>query len=211
MPGPHLAGVLLVVVEILGGQGPLLVTEQPVRLHYRRVELDLDLHVLGDGHKRPAELLDERLVGFPQGVDVGVVAVPLAGELDHHLVPQVAHPEPEHAQEDARLSLLLDHLDQLVGAGGPDVPVAVRAEDDAVGPVLDEVVGRHLVSLLDPARPVGRPARLQRVEGVHDLFLLARRGRVQDDAGVPGIHDHGDPVLLAELADEELERRLDQR
>src|SRR5690242_21406057 len=31
VPGPHLAGVLLVVVEVLGRQRPLLVAEQPDR------------------------------------------------------------------------------------------------------------------------------------------------------------------------------------
>src|SRR3712207_8223256 len=51
----------LVVVEILLRQHPVLVADQAVRSDDRRVELDLDLDVLGDRHERAAHLLDEHL------------------------------------------------------------------------------------------------------------------------------------------------------
>jgi hypothetical protein len=76
-----LAGIHLVVVEILLLQQPVLVADQPVGRHLRRVELHLDLHVLRDRHERAADLLDEQLLRLAPRVDVAVVAVALVGEL----------------------------------------------------------------------------------------------------------------------------------
>ena len=109
-----LAGVLGVVVEVLVGHDPVFVADQPVRADLGRVELDLDLDVLGDGDQRRAHLLDQHLVGLARRVDVGVVAVALVGELFEVAVLDVAHAEAEHAQEDAALGLGLDQPDQLV-------------------------------------------------------------------------------------------------
>ena len=89
-------------------QQPVLVADQPVGADLGRVELDLDLHVLGDRHQRAAHLLDEDLAGLGHRVDVGVVAVALVGERLHLGVLEVAAAEAEDGEEDAALRLLLD-------------------------------------------------------------------------------------------------------
>ena len=42
------------------------------------------------------------------------------------------------------------------------------------------------------------------------VFLVGARG-IEHDAGVAGVDDEGDAVVLGELIDEQLERLLDQR
>ena len=132
-------------------QHPVLVPDQPVGRHLRRVELDLQLHVLGDRDQGPA-LLDEHFPGLVERVDVGVVAVAVVGELLQLGVLQVAHPEPEDRQVHARLPLLLDQPDQLGVVRHADVEVAVGRQDDAVDPVLDERPHGLVVGGLD-SRP----------------------------------------------------------
>ena len=109
MAGADFAGVLLVVVEVLGPQHAVLVAEEPVAGHLARVELDLDLHVLGDGDERAGHLLDEHVAGFGAVVDVVVVAVAVVGDGFHHRVVEVAAAEAEHGEEDLGvLGFLLD-------------------------------------------------------------------------------------------------------
>ena len=100
--GADLAGVDRVVVEILLAQRPVLIADQPVFADIGRVELDLDLDVLGDGEQRRGELLDEHLLRLARAVDVGVVAVPVVGDLLHHRFVVIAGAEAERGQGDAR-------------------------------------------------------------------------------------------------------------
>ena len=64
------AGIDFVVVEILVPEQPVLVSHQAVLGDRRGVELDLDLDVLGDGHQRAAELLQEDPLRLAIAVDV---------------------------------------------------------------------------------------------------------------------------------------------
>ena len=107
----ELTGVLAVVLEVLLREQPVLVAQEPVRLHPRRVELDLDLHVLGHREERPAELLHEHLLRLAEAVDVGVVAVPLVGHLLHLRVLEVAGAEAQHGEECSLLPALLHQPD----------------------------------------------------------------------------------------------------
>ena len=52
MAGADLAAVDGVVAEVHVGDGAVLVPEQAIGGHLRRVELDLDLHVLRDVDQR---------------------------------------------------------------------------------------------------------------------------------------------------------------
>ena len=89
------------------------------------------------------------------------MAVPLVGELFERGVLDVAHAEAEHAQKDVALRLGLDQLDELLCVGDADVEIAVGGQDDAVGSVLDEVLGGDVVGELDAGTAVGRAAGLQ--------------------------------------------------
>ncbi len=207
----HVAGILPVVIEILLGQHPVLVPHQPVGLHPERVPLQLELHVLGDGEQRAAQLVDEHLPCLALPVDIGVVAVALVGELFHHRVAQVAGAEAQHREEDPILPLLLDDPDQLALAARPDVEVAVGGEDDAVVPGRLEVPPGHVVGQLDSFGAGGRAPRLQAVEGGEDLLLVASRGGGEHQPGGPGIDHDGHPVLRPEAGHHELEGALHQR
>ena len=125
MAGAEVAAVARVVGELLVPQATVRVADQPVTLHLRGVELDLQLHVVGDREQRGAHLLDQHAPRLEQAVDVRVVPVAVISELLHLRVLQIAGPEAEDAEVDARLALPLDQLDELAAARHPDVEVAV--------------------------------------------------------------------------------------
>ncbi len=127
----------------------------------RRVELDLNLHVLRDRDEGAVHLLHEHLARFVERIEIGVIAVPLVGQLLHHRVFQVVVPHPEDAKENAALRLLLDHPDEIAFARRPDIEIAVGREDDAVDAALDEMLRRGLVGELNALGAVGRAAGLE--------------------------------------------------
>ena len=65
----------------------------------------MNLHVLGDGQQSGAHLLDQHFIGFPQGVDVGIVAVTDIGQLFHQLIVVVAGAKAERGEGDTASAL----------------------------------------------------------------------------------------------------------
>ena len=117
-------------------------------------------------------------------------------------------PNPKHAQEDAALGLALDQPDQLVLAGHADVEVAVGGQDDAVRALLDEVLDRGVIGELEPRAAVGRAAGLEALERREDLGLLVAGRGGEHQARRPRVDDDRHTVVLAELLDQPLQRRL---
>ena len=95
----HLAGVLLVVIEILRREEPVLVPHEAVALHAGGVPLELELHVLGHGDQRRARFMHQHLARFGERIDVRILTVALVGELLHRGVFQIALAEAEHRQK----------------------------------------------------------------------------------------------------------------
>ena len=73
----------LSLLKSVRGEKPRLVADEPVFGDARRVELDLDLDVLGDREKRAGDLIDENLVRLVERVDEDGVAVSGLGQLLH--------------------------------------------------------------------------------------------------------------------------------
>ena len=113
MARADLARIDLVVVEIFFPQHPLLVTDQPIGRDPRRIELDLNLHVLRDRDQRAVDLLHQHFARFIERIEIGVIAVPFVGQLLHRRVFQVVVPHPEHAEKHAALRFLLDQPDEI--------------------------------------------------------------------------------------------------
>ena len=126
-------------------------------------------------------------------------------------VLDVAHAVAQDAQEHAALGLGLDQPEQVILRRDADVEIAVGGQDDAIRPVLDEVLGGDVIGELDARAAVGRAAALQLIDRREDLRLLDARRRREDQARGPGIDDDRDPVVLAELLDQPLQAPLDQR
>ena len=93
MARADLAGIDLVVREVLAAQGAGFVADEPIFAHRRRVELDLDLDVAGDGEQRGGGFLDQRLAGLGQAVDIDRRAVAVLRQPLHERVVVVAHAE----------------------------------------------------------------------------------------------------------------------
>ncbi len=211
MAGADLAGVFLVIREILVVQQPVLVADEPVRAHPRGIPLHLDLHVLRDGVERAAELVHEDLLCLGEVVEIRVVAVPLVGELLHLGRLQIALAHTQHGEEHAGAPLFLDELDHLRIARRPDVEVAIGGENHAVVAAADEVGDCFVVGTANPLASGGAPAGFQPLDRVEDLGLLVPRCGGQHEAGVTGIHDHRDAVLRTQLVHEEPQRRFHER
>ena len=114
LAGADLAGVLAVVGEVRVGHGAVLVAELAVRLHRGGIELELHLHVVGDGHERRRQLAPEHLLRLLERVEVVVVAVPLAGQHLHRRVLEVVVADADAGEVEAVAALRLDQLLQLL-------------------------------------------------------------------------------------------------
>ena len=210
MSRPDVAGVDLVVVEVLAFQVAGLVADQAVFGDRGGVEFDLDLHVAGDRQERRAHLVDEHLARLVQGVDVGGVAVADLRELLHQRIVVVAPAEAEDAQAHAGSAPALHQLMQRLLVHGADVEVAVGGEDDAVDAAGLEVLAGDGVGEADPLAAVGGAAGREPVEGGQDRRLAIAGRRFEHLAGRAGVHHDGDGVLRPELRRQQLHRGLEQ-
>ena len=180
--GADFAGIFFVVVKIFGGEHAVFVADQPIAGDLGRVELDLDLHILGNRDERAGHFLDEHLAGFGEAVDIVLVAVAFARDRFHHRVVEIAPAEAEHGEEDAGLGLLLGKAGEIVGVGDADVEIAVGAKDHAIRAPFDEIVECDLVSQVD-SRAAGRAAAgLKAVERGEDRCLFVAAGALEGQA-----------------------------
>ena len=198
------ARVLLVVIKVLRGEAAVLVAQEPVALDLGRIELDLHLHVLRDGHERAAELVHHHLLRLEDGVKKGVVAVPGIRQLLHVRILVIAAPDAQHRQEDAAFALRRDEVLQLLRRRNADVEVAVRHENDAVVRLLVEVLLRFCIGALDAVAARRAAARVQFVDDGPDRLLLAPRDGRQSHRRAVRVGDDRDMVLVPQLLDQHL-------
>ena len=96
VPRAHLAGVGRIVQEVLVGQRAVLVADEPVALDLGWVELQLQLHVVGQRGEVRQQVAAEHAPGLFGAVDVVVGAVAVVGQHLHLGVLVVSRAEPEH-------------------------------------------------------------------------------------------------------------------
>ena len=96
MPTSDLPRIDLIVLEVLCVQGTVLVSDEAIPLHIGRVELDLQLDVIGHGAHGGAEVLPEHALRLLDRVYIGVVAVSVIGDGLHLCVLIVALSKAEH-------------------------------------------------------------------------------------------------------------------
>ena len=210
MPGADFAGVLAVVVEVPRGQAAVLVADEPIGGHPRRIEFHLNLDVLGNRHQRAAQLFDQYLERFGFVVDEGVIAVGLVRELFHHGVVVIAHAEAQHAEEHTGPGVLRGQLNQLGRAGHAHIEIPVAAQDYAVDAALPIVFSGCAVGYLDALAAVGRTARLQPLDRAVNHVLLIPGGRRQHETGCAGIDDDRNTVVFVQAVDQHPQPPLDQ-
>ena len=198
------ARVLLVVIKVLRGEAAVLVAQEPVALDLGRIELDLHLHVLRDGHERAAELVHHHLLRLEDGVKKGVVAVPGIRQLLHVRILVIAAPDAQHRQEDAAFALRRDEVLQLLRRRNADIEVAVRHKNDAVVRLLVEVLLRFCIGALDAVAARRAAARVQFVDDGPDRLLLAPRDGRQSHRRAVRVGDDRDMVLVPQLLNQHL-------
>ena len=209
MAGADLAGILLVVVEVLGRELAALVAQQTVRRRLRRIELYLQLHVLRHRVHRAAELGHEHLFRLEDRIDERIVAVARVGETLHHAILVVAVPDAEHRKEHAAFALRLDEPHKLLGVADPDVEIAVRHQDHAVVRLLVEVLLRLLVRQLETFAARRAAAAPERVDDRKDLLLVLAGRRREAHLRAVRVGDDGDRILRTQLVHEHVHGRLE--
>ena len=210
MTSADIAGVNLVVVEILAVELAVLVADLAVFPDHGRVELDLHFHVAGNSGQRRGHFVDQHLVPFHQIVDVGIRAVANIGDLLHHGFVIVAGAKTEGGKRNTGFALFLDHALELRGVGNPDIEIAVGSQQDAVDPVLDESLLRGAVGQLQAGSPSSAAAGAQGVDGGIDRCFFAAGSRGQNHLRAGGVGHQCDTVLCAHLVNQQLERALQQ-
>ena len=216
MAGADLAGVLLVVVEVLrraaaGSRSRSAGTRHDARgLNSTWIFTSfatVTQRAAAPARRAPCCASRER-------IDVGVVAVALVGELLHRRVLEVAHAEAEHRQDDAACRAC-----PRSGASSSPWSVTPTLKSPSVAritrltPPLMKCSARHLVGELDARAAVGRAARLEPLDRVEDRRRVARRGvDGSTRPGVAGVDDDRDAVLRAvSVRRQHRQRRFHQR
>ena len=211
MSRAQLAGVLRIVVEVGGVHEPVLVADQAIRARDARVELDLELYVVGNGAECSAKLVDQHLARLQEVVDVGVVAVAVRGHLLHAGILQVAHAEAEYREVGTVFPLILHELHELGCAGDTDVEVAVGCQDHAVVAALHVRVACQGVRHPDAGATRRAAPGLEPLDGTQDALLLVHRSGRQCHTSIAGVGDDGDTVLGPQLVHEHAEGLLHER
>ncbi len=205
MARANFAGIDAIVAEILAAERASLVTDQAIFGDTLGVELDLDLHVVGDREEGAADFVDQHAAGFGFAVDVSCDAVAVLGQALHQRVIVIAAAEAEYRQVNTGLALALDDVLQLLEIGDADVEIAVGGEDDAVDGVGIEVLFRQCVREFQALAAGRRAASMQAVERVANGALIVAARGLKHGASGPRIDDDGDVVLLRQLLGEHAE------
>ena len=210
MAGADVASVHRVITEVLAFQYPIFVADQPILLNQRRIEFNLDFHVLGNRQQGGAHLFNQHLVGLLQGINVGVVAVTGVSQLFHQPIVIVAGSEAERGQGDAALALGFHQILQCLEIDRADIEIAVSSQDHPVDAVLDETLASQVVGQLNASPTVGGAAGAESIQCRFDFSLLTAGGRFQHDARCPGVHRYRYLVLGPQLLGQQFQCGFEQ-
>ena len=211
MPCSHISGILFVIIEIAIGQFPVFIADQTICLDLGWIELDLDLHIFGDGEQGSRHLRNQHFFCFQRIVDIGIVAVSFVGQRFHLIILDVSHTKAKHGEIDPLIAPLLNQPGQFAFAGRSDIKITVSCQNDPIVAVFNEFFFGDLVGQLDSFAAGGGAACLQSVDfGVDDRFFIAG-SRVQHQSGCPGINHNRHSVLGPQLLHQQLECLFQQR
>ena len=169
MTGTDLASVFGVVIKIFFGQQPFVVTDEAILADQREIEIDLNLHVFGDGDERSLHLFDEHFAFFADAIDVGVVAGTFISQCFHRVILEIAGAVAEHTA--ARL--LGDEFLQLLRATEATIEIAIGAEDDAIHAAFNDARHSLLIGQLDARTAMRAAAGLQTIDGGDDVAFFS--------------------------------------
>ena len=170
--GPDFPGIHRVIPEVLVGYPPVLVAQQPVAADHLRVEVHLDLGVLGDYLKGARQVVDEDAAGLAESIHVVVSPVAVVGQLFHQHVVEIAHSDAHGSQRYALIDGFFYPFQYCVGAGLPHVGNPIGKEDNAGDPVRVQFVLRHVICQPQPLLNEGRPSCAQLIDCPHDVRLV---------------------------------------
>lgn len=92
------AALFRVVVEVRVFEQTVFITDQPVSHNSGRIEFNLKFDIFRHREERARQLLNENPLRLLERIDVGVIAVPLIGELFKGGVFVIADSKTQHGQ-----------------------------------------------------------------------------------------------------------------
>ena len=211
MTRAHIARVHRIVVEVLALECAGFVAHQAVLRDRRRIELHLQLHVLGDGEQRGAGFLDQHFLRLAQRVDIRRHSIAVLRQRLRQLIAVVALSESEHGQENAFRAFALDETLELVRAGDADVEVAVRGQEDAIHAALAEMGLGKLVRPLDTFGAGRRSTGAQFAQRLDDLLLVLHGRRLEHRTRGARVHHDAHGVGRLQARQQQLHRLDRQR
>ena len=178
------AGIDLVVAEVSVENATVLETDQPVLLHEFGIELDLDASVDRNGGERVDEFLLEQPLGLTPGIDVGIEAVALIGQLLHGLVVVVAHAEADGHELDPVDGAIRNASGELIRVDGADVGNPVTGENETIDAAFDKGSLGQRVGGFESGLQVRAATGSEIVDCGKNLTLIGRCGRPEQDRRV---------------------------
>ena len=206
--GSDFTGVHFVIAEVLIGNVPVFIAQEPVAADNLRVEFDLHLGIPGNNLEGSGEVLDEYAASLREGVHVVVRAIPIVGQLLHEDVVVVAHAETDSGEGHALIYVVLDLPQYRVGASVSNVAHPVGKDHDAGDAIRRHLVNRQLVRDFQAILDICGTTRLQGVDGLQDLAPLPDFGGFEQYGATVAVGHDGYLVVGAEFVHQQPERLL---
>src|SRR3990172_9500627 len=165
-------GVLLVIVEILLTEKPVLISYETISLNKTGVKFDLDLDILRNREQRPGQLTYKDSASLCEVVDICIITISFICELLHPGVLEISHPKSEERQVHSLLPLLFHQTHKVRCARDSNIEVSVGSPHNPVVALRLKVVIRDAVGKKDSLATRGTSARREFLYRFQDFWLV---------------------------------------
>src|SRR5690606_16804263 len=160
--------ILPVIVEVFIAKQPVLISDQAIRLYFRRIEFDLKFDVLRNSEQRSAELVDQYFLCFLDIINVGVITVTPVRKRLHLRVLVVTHSKAEYRKINSFIALLFNESLHCRVARLTDIKITISREYDPIVAAFFEILFCNLVRKPNACAACGGSARFEPFKRVED-------------------------------------------
>ena len=140
MTTAQFARIFFIIIKIFFGQHPVLIPNEPVRLHLGRIEFDLQFNIFGNRKQCATEFIHQYFLRLSNAIDIGMITVSFIGQLLHLGILIVAHAISQHRQEHPAFSFLFNQGFHILVTAGANIKVTISTKDHPVISVLNKVI-----------------------------------------------------------------------
>ena len=211
MPGPDLSCIHPIIVKVLISQQAVFISYQPITCHIFRIELYLDLYILGNCDQCAAHLIYQYFFCLIETVKIIIIAVSIICQRLHFIVLDVAGAHSKNRQMNAAFFLLLYQPDKPALTADSHVQISVRCKNHPIISSRNKILFRQLIGFLNPRLPSRGAACLQILKGSHNFCLIFSGHTVQNYRFITRISDNRHPIPFIQIFCQHSESLLHQR